>query len=66
MKAPLGGGTATTLASKQNLPHGIVVQENSLYWANQGLETGSASSGTVMLMRPQAAMPALSRQVKAP
>ena len=41
MKVPLTGGTAITLASDQDGPSGIVVDDASIYWTNAG-------SGTVM------------------
>jgi hypothetical protein len=44
MKVPLGGGTATTLASVQNYnPECIVVDSTSVYWT-----AGMDGDGTVM------------------
>ncbi|HEX8790716.1 MAG TPA: hypothetical protein VF765_07175 [Polyangiaceae bacterium] len=36
MKAPLAGGAPTTLASDQNQPFGIAVDESYVYWTEFG------------------------------
>jgi hypothetical protein len=46
MKVPLDGGASVTLASEQNFPHWIAVDETGVYWVNQG-NVGS-TDGTVM------------------
>jgi len=46
MKVPTGGGTPTTLASGQTLPHGIAIDAMSVYWTNY-------SDGTVMKLTPK-------------
>ena len=48
MKAPLGGGKATTLASGQNFPASIVVQGEFVYWANRGIGSSAGSGGTIV------------------
>jgi hypothetical protein len=42
MKAPIGGGGATTLASGQNAPTGVAVDAANVYWTN------NTESGSVM------------------
>lgn len=44
MKAPIGGGTPTTLASGQAKPFGIAIDAANVYWTNS--EVGAA--GAVM------------------
>jgi cysteine-rich repeat protein/uncharacterized repeat protein (TIGR03803 family) len=45
MKVPIGGGTATTLASGQPAPCGVAIDAANVYWLNN---TNSGSTGTVM------------------
>jgi hypothetical protein len=48
MKVPLGGGTATTLASGQHDPYAIVVDSSNVYWGNAGTQTEAYNDGAVM------------------
>jgi hypothetical protein len=48
MKAPLGGGPSTVLASGQAEPLWLVVDANNVYWVNQGTPENSETDGTVM------------------
>ena len=45
MKVPVGGGSATTLASGQSYPFGIAVDGMNVYWINS---CNGGCPGTVM------------------
>jgi sugar lactone lactonase YvrE len=47
MRVPIGGGTATTLASGQNVPAGIGVGPGAAFWVNQGVPPAYATGGSV-------------------
>jgi hypothetical protein len=47
-KAPLGGGSATIIASNQFKPSGIAVDDVAVYWANQNGDAGVFSPGSIM------------------
>ncbi|WP_437330352.1 hypothetical protein [Sorangium sp. So ce381] len=44
MRVPIAGGEAEVLASEQDGPSGIAVDDSYVYWANQG-------AGTVVKLR---------------
>ncbi len=48
-KVPITGGEVTLLASGQDFPVGIAVDDHSVYWTN---EDNGGSNGTVMQLTP--------------
>jgi hypothetical protein len=67
MKMPLDGGTATTLASGQNLPVAIAIDSTSVYWTNYGSDVhggdgGGAKDGSVMSVPLEGGTPTILAQ----
>ena len=44
MKMPISGGAPTVIASGRNMPRAIAVDDNNLYWVDQGLPTAFGSA----------------------
>ena len=44
MTVPVAGGTPTTIASRQEQPHGIAIDATGVYWT-------TSAGGTVMRLR---------------
>jgi hypothetical protein len=48
MRMPLGGGTATTIASGQHDPAAIAVDGTNVYWGNAGTQSAGYLDGSIM------------------